>query len=93
MAADETTAKGALLALIPLSAAGLGWLAKAVWGAIQQGRLDCLSERARLTVELSDARAELKAEQREHWRTAMLLERLSGKYERERGNSSSRPPR
>ena len=41
---------------------------------------------------IAELEAELKAERKEHWKTAMALERLSGKYERRVENSSRPPP-
>lgn len=41
---------------------------------------------------IAELEAELKAEKKDHWKTAMALERLSGKYERERADSSRPPP-
>jgi hypothetical protein len=89
------------IATAALAAIGAG--ARAVWLAVQRGRLDCLERCAALTLELKDQeteakareaalQAELKAERLEHWKTRMSLERLLGKLEREQGNSSSRPP-
>jgi hypothetical protein len=40
---------------------------------------------------IAELEAELKEERKDHWKTAMALERLSGKYET-RGAVSSRPP-
>lgn len=79
MVIDATTGPLALAALAALT----GGVA-AVWKALQ-----CPACKA----ELAATQAELKAERLEHWKTAMALERLLGKYERERGSDSPPPPK
>jgi hypothetical protein len=72
-------------ALIATGSAFLGVLYAAVrilWANLVESR----------TNRIAVLEAELKTEQREHWKTAMALERLSGKYERERAGSSRPPP-
>lgn len=44
-------------------------------------------------LEISELRAKLEASEARHLKTALTLERLLGKYERERGFTSSRPPK
>jgi hypothetical protein len=68
-------------------------VAKAWQALVQQPRLDCAEAKAALVMEKLDLQAQLKAEQKEHWKTAMALERLLGKYERERGSGSPPPSR
>ena len=82
-----------LAVIVPLGTAALAAVSAGVakvWGLVQQGRLDCMEAKASLVLEKQDLQAQLKAEQREHWKTAMALERLLGKYERELGSGS--PP-
>lgn len=83
-----------LAIIIPVATSALALVGAGVskvWSAIQQGRLDCLEAKAALTLEKLELQAQLKAEQKEHWKTAMALERLLGKYERERGSGSPPP--
>lgn len=71
-----------------------------VWQLIQQGRLDCLERCAALTSKNQELEtralmleAKLEASNQRLLQTSMTLERLLGKYERERGSTSSRPPK
>lgn len=77
-----------LTLIVPLATAALAATsagAAKVWQSIQQGRADCLQRESALA-------QELREERREHWKTAMALERLLGKYERERGSGSPPAP-
>lgn len=86
-------------ALVTAALGAATGIAAKLWSLIQQGRADCLERCAAMTLDLrateqerDAARLELKAEQREHWKTAVALASLQGKLERERAGSS-RPPR
>lgn len=85
-----------LATVIPLATAGTAGLAAAVralWlQLVTAPKLECQAEKVILRAENDRLELELKAERLDHWKTAMTLERLSGKYERERGSTSSRPP-
>jgi hypothetical protein len=80
-------------------AAATGGVAK-VWQLFQQGRADCLERCAGLTVRITELEtkllekeAKLEASNQRLLQTSMTLERLLGKYERERGHTSSQPPK
>jgi hypothetical protein len=82
----------------------LGAIGRVLWKSIQTQRLERVEAQAlvalrtgerikELEAERNELRMLLKTEQTEHWRTAMALERLLGKCERERAGSSRPPPR
>jgi hypothetical protein len=84
-------------ALIGLAATLLGALCAAVrilWGHLAEKPQKRIAElEAKLEAERLAAAAKLEASEQRHLKTALTLERLLGKYERERGLSSSQPPR
>ena len=93
-----------LAVIVPLGTAALAavsaGVAKLYNSLVTQPRLDCADAKAALVIEKLDLQAQLKAKEEEikaerldHWKTALALASLQGKYERERGDSSRPPPR
>jgi hypothetical protein len=86
-----------LAVIVPLATGALAAVSAAVaklyQSLVTQPRLDCQEAKAALVMDKLQLEAELKAERKEHWKTAMALERLLGKYERERGSGSPPPSR
>jgi len=68
--------------------AGARW----VGGLIQQNRLDRIEEHARLVVELTEVRAELKTERQEHLKTLKAWQSWRLKYGPTLESDSSPPP-